>query len=578
MKEASSGRRRVAPELQAYEDARQLALLRAQAAGGSLRNVWPASVPFEIFVYLSTSSEPLTAFAAAPEGEGALGGGLANASFGGLLEGQGAVAAAADGGAPAAHAPSLLWHQRGLSYDDAARNTREQHFNVSLPASVRQNASSVYAHVFFCLGGGSPAEATRADPFAPTLPSGGRVLHAVVPLMKLLAQKPKKATFNLLGAGGGGGEEEKGEKAGPRTMRFGIGLAEEATPSAAPPAEAGSEEGADAAAAAPSAAAANVTRYLPYFKPTLHLQLVNDRSVVPVSQLPPGMGAAIFAVPDAVGGFGYAPILYVNEFWMREHDLAAVNESVLSVPLLISYSTQSMWKWAMQTQMTTSWEVQAQMGASKGDSDLIKTILLDTNPWLLLLTVVVTTLHSVFDFLAFRNDISFWRSAKSLEGLSMRTVALNVFFQAVIFLYLIENETSWMVLASTGVGLLIEIWKLLRSLGGRIAWERGRLPRIDWGTDAPAGGSEAALAISKTQEYDSIATGHLLYCIYPLVVGYAAYSLMYERHRGWYSWIINSLVGFIYVFGFIQMVPQLYINYRLKSVAHLPWKTMVYKS
>ena len=25
------------------------------------------------------------------------------------------------------------------------------------------------------------------------------------------------------------------------------------------------------------------------------------------------------------------------------------------------------------------------------------------------------------------------------------------------------------------------------------------------------------------------------------------------------------------------MVPQLYINYRLKSVAHLPWKTMSYK-
>ena len=27
-----------------------------------------------------------------------------------------------------------------------------------------------------------------------------------------------------------------------------------------------------------------------------------------------------------------------------------------------------------------------------------------------------------------------------------------------------------------------------------------------------------------------------------------------------------------------MMTPQLYINYRLKSVAHLPWRAMVYKS
>ena len=34
----------------------------------------------------------------------------------------------------------------------------------------------------------------------------------------------------------------------------------------------------------------------------------------------------------------------------------------------------------------------------------------------------------------------------------------------------------------------------------------------------------------------------------------------------------------MYTFGFVQMVPQLYINYRLKSVAHMPWRAMVYKS
>ena len=34
----------------------------------------------------------------------------------------------------------------------------------------------------------------------------------------------------------------------------------------------------------------------------------------------------------------------------------------------------------------------------------------------------------------------------------------------------------------------------------------------------------------------------------------------------------GSLVGFVYAFGFVMMTPQLYINYKLKSVAHIPWK------
>lgn len=44
-----------------------------------------------------------------------------------------------------------------------------------------------------------------------------------------------------------------------------------------------------------------------------------------------------------------------------------------------------------------------------------------------------------------------------------------------------------------------------------------------------------------------------------------------------YSYILNTLVSSVYMFGFILMCPQLYLNYKLKSVAHLPWRQMTYK-
>ena len=69
---------------------------------------------------------------------------------------------------------------------------------------------------------------------------------------------------------------------------------------------------------------------------------------------------------------------------------------------------------------------------------------------------------------------------------------------------------------------------------------------------------------TKTKQYDEEATRYLSYVLYPLVIGYAIYSLVYKTHNSWYSWILNSLVGAVYMFGFILMCPQLYLNYRLK--------------
>lgn len=80
-----------------------------------------------------------------------------------------------------------------------------------------------------------------------------------------------------------------------------------------------------------------------------------------------------------------------------------------------------------------------------------------------------------------------------------------------------------------------------------------------------------------TEQYDKEATTYLLYASIPLFIGYVGYSLVYESHKGWWSFCLKTLVGFIYVFGFIQMTPQLYINYKLKSVEHMNWRVMSYK-
>ena len=40
--------------------------------------------------------------------------------------------------------------------------------------------------------------------------------------------------------------------------------------------------------------------------------------------------------------------------------------------------------------------------------------------------------------------------------------------------------------------------------------------------------------------------------------------------------VLNSDIS--YFLGFIKMTPQLFINYKLKTVAHMPWRAFTYKA
>lgn len=77
---------------------------------------------------------------------------------------------------------------------------------------------------------------------------------------------------------------------------------------------------------------------------------------------------------------------------------------------------------------------------------------------------------------------------------------------------------------------------------------------------------------------DQLATRLLgKYFLLPLVFTYATYSLTKELHSGWYSWFITTASSFVYAIGFVLMTPQLFLNYKLKSVAHLPWRVLGYR-
>jgi Cleft lip and palate transmembrane protein 1 (CLPTM1) len=60
-----------------------------------------------------------------------------------------------------------------------------------------------------------------------------------------------------------------------------------------------------------------------------------------------------------------------------------------------------------------------------------------------------------------------------------------------------------------------------------------------------------AVADYTHERYDKLAFRYVSYVAIPALAIYAVYSLIYETHRGWYSFIISTLTSFVYMFGFV---------------------------
>ena len=267
----------------------------------------------------------------------------------------------------------------------------------------------------------------------------------------------------------------------------------------------------------------------------------------------------------------YWPVIYMDDFWLLGDKLIPIyNNNTLSIiPLKISLSPISQWKFMLQTQMESQYQQQAKWGMSSSeDNDEVRRLLMESNPYLLGVTMIVTLLHTVFDFLAFKNDIQFWHKTESVKGLSVRTIFINCFCQLIIFLYLLDQDTTWMILISSGVGFIIECWKITQA--AKVSYQLQPYPWIFIK-------DKKTYSESDTDKYDKQAMKYLSYLLYPSLFCYTIYSLIYNEHKSIYSFIIGTLVSFIYMFGFIMMCPQLYLNYKLKSTAFMPWRMMTYK-
>uniref|UniRef100_A0A0N5AYZ6 Lipid scramblase CLPTM1L n=1 Tax=Syphacia muris TaxID=451379 RepID=A0A0N5AYZ6_9BILA len=391
----------------------------------------------------------------------------------------------------------------------------EREITIDLPDHTRNNGS-LYIHSFLL-----PAEFKKANPFE----SAWRIIKTA---KMTVYQVPEAEMFNLM---------KKTEDSELNSARSSEQLRRTGTP-------------------------------VTHFRTVLPLSIVAETPKFDRQNIAPEIyhKMDLFQKDDNVY---YWPIFYVDEMNLRTKDLIEVKPEDTKVKLKLLYRPVSLGKFRFLVNIEASLAQFKQFGFKDKDVDELKGIFVDTNFYFLALTIFVAATHILLDCLAFKNDIMFWKGKTNMNGLSSRTIAWRCFSQIVIFLYLLDEESSLLVVVPIGIGCIIEFWKVSKALKVTVNFKQG-IPKLEFG--------EKSATEEETDSFDSEAMRYLAYLLLPLCVGGALYSLAYIPHKSWYSWIIQCVANGVYAFGFLFMLPQLFVNYRLKSVAHLPWRAFMYKA
>ena len=421
-------------------------------------------------------------------------------------------------------AESLIVEVKGFELDKSKKDHREVQKSIAVPPTV-QNNGTLWAHIFV---GQSGAE---LDPASPSYDSG-KAYRMLRPLTSYLAKKKVRKTRNLLGpANETEIIDEPTEETGPTIAS--------------------------------------------YYHPNFTLSFVPEAGQVMYPTLHPGVRQYYtLEATDARDATGkntwFYPVIYFNTFWQLRSQMTELNSTdpIAELPINVGVTTLAPWQFSIMASMDEGMKETARKaargettpgGGDGSEMELIKETLLDTNPWLLGTTAIVSMLHMIFELLAFKSDVGHWRKKKDNVGISVRTILSNVVMQTIIFLYLMDNNenTSWMILFGQGMGIAIEAWKVTKAVNVRVR-------------EPPAGSYAAKLGLpytvvfedkhplseteEKTDEYDRIAFKYMGIGAVPLLLAYAVYSLLYDTHKSWYSFIITTLVGSVYAYGFLMMV------------------------
>ena len=145
-----------------------------------------------------------------------------------------------------------------------------------------------------------------------------------------------------------------------------------------------------------------------------------------------------------------------------------------------------------------------------------------------------------------------------------------MFYIATAALYVFKNGADYMTKIMLLKDLVFQIWKLRKIFDIKFS-KKFPFVSFEYKID---------FVVPKSKDYENEAISIMVkFLLIPVGVGYFIYRAyyFYSSETSLFNFIIEYIFFLFGVFGFILMTPQIYLNYKLKSVDHFPFKIMIFK-
>ncbi|EAX84311.1 hypothetical protein TVAG_515920 [Trichomonas vaginalis G3] len=193
----------------------------------------------------------------------------------------------------------------------------------------------------------------------------------------------------------------------------------------------------------------------------------------------------------------------------------------------------------------------------------IKTAHIENPAWFFWGYIFLAVTRNIVKLITFKEEFDFWIDVKNVRGISVHTVVFDLFTDIVVMLYLYDQHSNMLDVILKGFSILLSLFKVFKLLTPIMDW-----PYFKWngGEDDP-----------DTLTFDNEVGKYINKGLIPLFIGTLIYQLIFSEFKSWMSFIIQGFFSFVSLFGFVRLFPQLYINYKLKSVAGISFTVLVYK-
>ena len=276
----------------------------------------------------------------------------------------------------------------------------------------------------------------------------------------------------------------------------------------------------------------------------------------------------------------YLPIMALNDFWSMDSELTQINKTengLFTFRLYLSFNYIRSFFFNNMIGIQINENMMSEKLAISGTKDMLVELIKNNSTFYLIILFTVNTLHTIFSYLGFSSDISYYKNLKKLDGVYTKYIFFNIFYMFITLIYILLQGANFIVKVELFISFVIEIWKLKKIF--LITFQISNFPyiiKLEY---------KQSFEQEEAKDYESEAVNMMVkYLLFPIGVVYLGYRIYYYSDNivknNWKSFVI-FIIEYIYfllnVFGFILLTPQIYLNYKLKSVEHLPMKAMTYK-